>query len=123
MPKIDLNTLNNKQADEIAEQIGQKLMLMLDQACDKMNEIVGLHNMKACIDYTTFALNDVPKNLKEDLFVNPKCLKSLNNKDLGNLKFILMDVSNRCKSLCKDYQVYPAVSYHIVEMPENIQKQ
>lgn len=118
----DLEKLSPEQIDDIADQIGIKLKTMLDQACEDMNKILLDKNMRACIDHTAFDLKNIPKDLKESLFVNPKCLRSLDKNDIDKLEFILMNVSNRCKIFCRNYQVYPAISYHIVEMPENTKK-
>ena len=112
---IDLDSMTVQEVDEIANKIGKKVMSILDEGCEKVNKIVAPHNMKSYIDYNTFAVTEVPANLKEDLFIDPKYLKLLNKKDLKTINLILKDVRNRCKNLCMAYQVYPVISYHIID--------
>jgi len=49
--KIDLNKLNEKQADNLGKQIGDKIALIMDEANSKCNELLGIYNLQTSRGY------------------------------------------------------------------------
>lgn len=58
---IDINKLNQEQADELGNQIGEKVRIICDEAVEKANKILNIYGMKAQMQIVIKGINEEDK--------------------------------------------------------------
>ena len=67
---FDINKLSQEQAQEISAQIGEKVRLICDEACEKANKILNIYGMKAIMQIAI-----MPEGEEVDKSTEPKTQK------------------------------------------------
>lgn len=49
--RVDVNNLSEQQVDELSDLIGTKVRDIVDEACDRINTILGIYGLQAKIQF------------------------------------------------------------------------